>query len=69
MPALFNRPKLSEERTRALHIIARSLFRELRAQGYEPHHIILLSSELIDVVIEAMKTRSSEVVLESKQVA
>jgi hypothetical protein len=69
MPALFNQPKLHAERSRALHIIARTLFRELKTQGYEPHHIIALSSELIEVVIEAMRTRTSEVLLESKQVA
>jgi hypothetical protein len=48
-------PVLHSERVRALQIIARSLFRELSAQGYTPHHVITLSSELIQVVTDVMK--------------
>ena len=36
--------------TRGLSILARSLFRQMREQGYSPAQIIGLSSELLDLV-------------------
>jgi hypothetical protein len=48
-------PFLHRDRKRAIQIIARSLFRELRANGYTPHHVITLSTELIQVVIDVLK--------------
>ena len=41
-------PKPNNEK--ALRIIARSLFRELKDYGYSPHQIVSLSSELISLV-------------------
>jgi hypothetical protein len=38
--------------TKGLGILARSLFRQMRAQGYSPEQIIGLSSELIQLVRE-----------------
>lgn len=35
---------------RALSILARSLFRQMRDQGYSPEQVIALSSELIELV-------------------
>jgi hypothetical protein len=35
---------------RAVGILARSLFRQMRDQGYSPEQIIALSSELIELV-------------------
>ena len=35
---------------RALSILARSLFRQMREQGYSPEQVIALSSELIELV-------------------
>ena len=35
---------------RAVSILARSLFRQMRDQGYTPEQIIALSSELIELV-------------------
>ena len=35
---------------RAVGILARSLFRQMRDQGYTPEQIIALSSELIELV-------------------
>lgn len=35
---------------RALNILARSLFRQMRDQGYSPEQVIALSSELIELV-------------------
>ena len=37
---------------RGLGILARSLFRQMRAQGYSPEQIIGLSAELIQLVRE-----------------
>lgn len=36
-------------------ILARSLFRQMRAQGYSPEQIINLSSELIELVREDLR--------------
>ncbi|HZH75740.1 MAG TPA: hypothetical protein VEY88_06890 [Archangium sp.] len=48
-------PLHRKEHTRAIQIIARSLFRELRAQGYTPNHVITLSTELIQLVTDVLK--------------
>lgn len=48
-------PLLRKDHTRAIQIIARTLFRELRAQGYTPHHVINLSTELIQLVTDVVK--------------
>ncbi|WNG57243.1 hypothetical protein F0U59_22575 [Archangium gephyra] len=53
--AVIRPPFLRKNRTRAIQIIARSLFRELRAHGYTPHHVITLSSELIQLVTDVLK--------------
>jgi hypothetical protein len=45
------RPKL---RQRAMRILARSLYRELRAQGYSPPQIVGLATELVGEVAAAM---------------
>ena len=36
-------------------ILARSLFKELRASGYTPNQILSLSTELIDLVTKDLK--------------
>ena len=41
---------------KAVKILARSLFRELRAGGYEPRQILSLSSELLELVTHEMKS-------------
>ena len=40
---------------RAVGILARSLFRQMRYQGYSPEQIIALSSELIELVSADMR--------------
>jgi hypothetical protein len=45
---------------RGLGILARSLFRQMRAQGYSPEQIIGLSAELIQLVREDLSSRPSE---------
>ncbi|HYO66301.1 MAG TPA: hypothetical protein VEU33_09485 [Archangium sp.] len=49
-----------KDHTRALQIIARSLFRELRAHGYTPHQVITLSTELIQLVTDVVKGSQPE---------
>lgn len=43
--------------TKGVHILARSLFREMRQQGYTEEQIIGLSTELIHLVNEDMQKR------------
>jgi hypothetical protein len=37
-------------------ILAKSLFKELRGNGYSPNQILSLSTELIDLVTQNLKT-------------
>ena len=37
-------------------ILAKSLFKELRGNGYSPNQILSLSTELIDLVTQTLKT-------------
>lgn len=39
-----------DDSKRALSILARSLFRQMRDQGYSPEQIVALSSELLELV-------------------
>ena len=45
-------PKIDEK---AVNILARSLFRQMRQQGYSPDQIVALSSELIQLVREDLQ--------------
>jgi hypothetical protein len=36
-------------------ILAKSLFKELRATGYTPNHILSLSTELIDLITQDLR--------------
>jgi hypothetical protein len=42
-------------RERALRILSRSLYRELRQNGYEPKQIVALATELISQVTSDIK--------------
>lgn len=48
------RHALTDER--GVSILARSLFKEMRTQGYSPDQIVSLSSELIELVREDLST-------------
>ena len=43
------------ERDRAIKILAKSIFRELKMNGYETRQIVALSSELLGLVTTNMK--------------
>lgn len=47
------RDSLTDER--GVSILARSLFKEMRTQGYSPDQIVSLSSELIGLVREDLR--------------
>jgi hypothetical protein len=40
---------------KATRILAKSLFKELRGNGYSPNQILSLSTELIDLVTQDLK--------------
>jgi hypothetical protein len=44
---------------RALAILARTIYRELRASGYEERDVMALASELLGVVATEVKRRRS----------
>ena len=46
-----NSPSPSE-RTRAVRILARSLYRELHAQGFDPKDVVQLATELLGEVTQ-----------------
>jgi len=46
--------------TRGTQILAKSLFKELRGSGYSPNQILSLSTELIDLVTQDIKDRSTQ---------
>lgn len=39
---------------RAVHILARTISRELLSHGYEPRHLVDLACELIDIACESL---------------
>lgn len=45
---------------RGAQILARSLFKELRGSGYTPNQILSLSTELIDLVTQDIKDRTTQ---------
>ncbi len=47
-----------EERQRAVKILARSLVRELRGNGYTPRQIVGLSTEIVGLIAEDLRRRS-----------
>ena len=55
MSALFQQVGIQAEHDKALKIIAKSLFRELKEHGYDPKEIVGLSTELISLVTSEMR--------------
>ncbi len=51
-------PVPAPNRERALKILSRSLYRELRQNGYEPKQIVALATELIGLVTTDIKEDS-----------
>jgi hypothetical protein len=51
-------PTPAPNRERALKILSKSLYRELRQNGYEPKQIVALATELISLVTSDIKDDS-----------
>ena len=47
------------DRDKALKILAKSIYRELKAYGYESRQIVALSTELIVLVTQDMREEST----------
>ncbi len=67
MPQLLNREALDKgsarargERQKAVKILAKSIFRELRGNGYEPREIVALSTELLELITSEIRPDSSD---------
>jgi hypothetical protein len=65
MAQLIDREALHQTQTRgehekALKILAKSIFRELRANGYEAREVVALSTELISLVTSEIKEPESK---------
>lgn len=61
MPTLIEREAAfvpTAERDKAVRILAKSIFRELKSNGYAPRQIVALSSELISLVTQDMRSES-----------
>ena len=48
------------EREKALKILAKSIFRELRANGYETRELVALSTELLELVTAEIRPEPSK---------
>jgi hypothetical protein len=51
-------PAVTPNRERALKILSKSLYRELRQNGYEPKQIVALATEIIGLVTSDIKDDS-----------
>ncbi len=62
MPQLIEREGTTAraERERALKILAKSIFRELKTNGYEAREIVALSTELLNLLSIEMKSDSAK---------
>jgi hypothetical protein len=48
------------EREKAVRILAKSIFKELRSNGYEPREIVALSTELLELVTSEIRPDSTD---------
>ena len=48
------------EREKALKILAKSIFRELRTQGYDAREVVALSTELLSLITTDIKPQESK---------
>jgi hypothetical protein len=53
-------PDSVPQRNKAVRILAKSLFRELTAQGYDERQIVNLATELISEVTTTMAAKSGQ---------
>jgi hypothetical protein len=48
------------DKTRAIRILARSIYKDLEAQGFDEKQIVALATELISEVTARMSSKSSD---------
>jgi len=53
---------LTQDKTdpRTLPILAKTIYRELRANGYEENDVMRLASELLGIITSEIRTRSAK---------
>ena len=56
---ILNKHNARSEREKALKILAKSIYKELKSSGYETRDIVALSSELIGCITTEIKPDSS----------
>jgi hypothetical protein len=49
-----------QAKNRALKILAKSIYRELRHNGYEPREIVALSTEILGLITTDIRPEASE---------
>jgi len=49
-----------QAKNRALKILAKSIYKELRHNGYEPREIVALSTELLSLITTDIRPEASE---------
>lgn len=54
-----DRPQSRGEREKAVKILAKSIYRELRTSGYDTREIVALSSELIGLITTEIRPDSA----------
>jgi hypothetical protein len=58
-----------EAKARAVKILAKSIYRDLEAQGFDERQIVALATELISEVTNKISRTSSETIKQQSQVA
>ena len=58
VPARIGVPAAAPNREKALKILSKSIYKELRQNGYEPKMIVALATELISLVTSDIKDDS-----------
>ncbi len=58
MATIVSQALSGQAQERSLKIIAKSLFKELKANGFESRHIVSLSTELISLVTTELRRES-----------
>jgi hypothetical protein len=53
-------PPTPQSKERALKILAKSIYKELRQTGYEPKDIVPLSTELLDLIMDELRPEGAK---------
>ena len=53
-------PLIRDDREKAIKILAKSIFRELRTNGYEARELVALSTELLELITSEIRPDSTD---------